>query len=778
MATTSEASPAAASRWSMAAFGVTILLSAFLLFQVQPLVSKAILPWFGGFPAVWTTCMLFFQTLLFAGYVYAHLLQRWLSPRRQVLVHVAVIAAAAVLLPIAPGANWKPANAAHPTWQILLLLAGKVGLPYFALSATSPLVQAWFSRSSPGRSPYRLYALSNIGSLAALLTYPFLFEPALALRQQSLLWSGAFGLYGALCAVSLATLWRFRDLPNAADELSQQAAPPGWIDRLRWLALPACASLMLLAATNHICQDVAVVPFLWILPLTLYLLSFIICFDHQRWYIRPLWAALTALALLAVATVDGYSQVRSWIQDHESSEAEEEQEEDADAARSIRQRFEDGVHRVETRVVQWVEHRVPRVATFLEKHSDQPLSLPQEVILNLAALFFVCMTCHGELVRLKPDPRHLTEFYLLIAAGGALGGLFVAIVAPLAFSTYLEWPIGMALSAVLAAGLLILPGRGGLWRWVRYSLLLPPACIGLWYLAHGEFKPERPLDRARNFFGIVTVLENDAKSPQWHKYVLMNGRIVHGQQFAAPEKQRFATSYYGTNSGVGLAIKYFQGSGAVRVGAIGLGIGTLATYARPGDTFRFYEINPEVRRIAEAGDRFTYLKNCRGEYQIVMGDARLSLEAEPARHEFHVLALDAFSGDAIPTHLLTREAFDIYQQHLAPNGVIAVHISNRHLFLGPVVRELAADCNMKTTRIDDVDDASLLVYQNDWILVTQNEDFLAKHPSTSETHSDDELKVRMWTDDYSNLFQILSGEVWKWSWWKPTEETESDESDE
>ena len=294
---TAPASPAS-TRWPTGTFGVTILISAFLLFQVQPLVSKAILPWFGGCPAVWTTCMLFFQTLLFGGYLYAHLLQRWLAPRSQVAVHLLVVLTALVLLPILPGPDSKPVDSSYPTWHILVLLMGAVGLPYFALSATSPLVQAWFSVRYPGRSPYRLYAVSNFGSLAALLTYPFVFEPAFDLPRQSALWSGAFTVYAVLCAASLACLWRMREVQGGptASATDRQAAP-SWLRRFCWLALPATASLMLLAATNHICQEVASVPFLWVMPLSLYLLSFIICFDHERWYGRRFWSVAVIMSV-------------------------------------------------------------------------------------------------------------------------------------------------------------------------------------------------------------------------------------------------------------------------------------------------------------------------------------------------------------------------------------------------------------------------------------------------------------------------------------------------
>ena len=690
---TSNPTQTPASRWSIGTFSITILLSAFLLFQIQPLVSKAILPWFGGCPAVWTTCMLFFQMLLFGGYLYAHLLQRRLGPRNQVAVHLILVAAAVAILPILPGVEYKPVDSAHPTWRILVLLTATVGLPYFALSATSPLVQAWFSSRCPGRSPYRLYALSNIGSLAALLTYPFLFEPALGLPTQSTAWSVAFVLYAVLCVAILVCLWRCNRITPAVVADDMRDGSVTWLNRFCWLALPACASLMLLAATNHICQDVAAVPFLWVMPLSLYLLSFIISFDHERWYARRFWTAATVLALAAVVSCD------------------------------------------------YVRY-------------TYPLGLKVELILNFAALFFTCMVCHGELARLKPRPRHLTEFYLMIAAGGALGGLFVAVVAPLVFSSYLEWQFGVVASALLAIGLLFLPGRAGKRGIIYYVVIAPIVTLGLSYLFFWGFEAEPLLDRTRNFFGVVTVKEEFPNDPDKHKYYLVHGRITHGRQSADPAKRDWPTSYYGEDSGVGLALEYLHKSGhPLRVGAIGLGVGTVATYAKPGDVFRFYEINPEVLRMANK--HFFYLDDCRGTCDVVLGDARLSLETEPPQ-KFDLLIIDAFSGDAIPTHLLTREAFDLYQRHLAPDGVIAVHISNTYLRLAPVVRALAEHCGMKAVRIVGEANEERMLDDNTWMLLTHNNDFIKAHPPQPPTSPDDDLVVPLWTDQYSNLFQILS----------------------
>ena len=703
---TSEPAHVAASPWPRITFALTILLSAFLLFQVQPLVSKAILPWFGGCPAVWTTCMLFFQTLLFGGYLYAHLLQRRLAPRNQVAVHLVLVVVALAVLPIIPGPGQRPVDSSNPTGRILLLLAATVGLPYFVLSATSPLVQAWFGHRCPGRSPYRLYALSNFGSLAALLSYPLFFEPTFDLPKQSTLWSGAFLIYGALCVASLTCLWHLRNWQwlatdslspgndsNASSAPGSDPSAPTWRDRAGWLLLPACASLMLLAATNHVCQDVAVVPLLWVMPLALYLLSFIICFDHARWYVRPVWAGAAVVALVGAAANDS-------------------------------------------------------------QHASTPLNLLQELLLYFAMLFFACMVCHGELARRKPNPRYLTEFYLLIAAGGALGGLFVAVVAPLVFSSYLEWPIGMALSGVLALGLLNpvrLRGRTQLVRYLAMVLVVGTA-LSCW--AYWRFKPSRTVDQARNFFGVIAVQEYYPSDPTKHQFLLVHGRITHGCQFTDPVKRRWPTSYYGEESGVGQAIRYFQRSGGVRVGAIGLGTGTLAAYAKPGDVFRFYEINPEVLRMAR--QHFHYLGDCRGRWDVVLGDARLSLEAESPQR-FQLLVLDAFSGDAIPTHLLTGEAFDVYQRHLAPGGVIAVHVSNKYLRLVPVVRRLADHGDMKTTRICAKGDEQRLLNGNEWVLVTRNGAFLRAHPCKPSFSAEDDQIVPLWTDQYSNLFQILNG---------------------
>jgi hypothetical protein len=700
-----ESMPTSGIRRGAAALSLalTMLLGAFLLFLVQPLIGKFILPWFGGSPAVWTTCMLFFQLVLFGGYVYAHLSQSRLGPRGQALLHLALVAAALAALPVAPSPSWKPTGTTAPTLRILLLLLATVGLPYFALSATSPLVQAWFSRRYPGRSPYRLYALSNVGSLAALLSYPFLIEPRLDVVRQSWMWSGSFLIYAGLCAACLACLWELRhpaaggpvaaaDAPPAADE----PATPSWSRRLLWLALPACASVLLLATTNHVCQDIAVIPFLWIVPLTLYLATFIIAFDRERWYARGIWATAAMLLILAVT------------------------------------RYE---------------------------HTDdffgRDLGPVPEIVLYFAAMFCACMVCHGELVRLRPAARHLTEFYLLISAGGALGGVFVSLLAPGLFRTFLEWPIGLFACYVIAAVALVRAAAQGRRPGVRTAVVLAAALAGLAGMAAWQDAPATAIDRARNFYGVVSVRERDRDDPARHRVTLWHGRIRHGTQFVDPARSRRPTAYYAEESGVGRALLRLRERGPARVGVIGLGIGTLAAYARPGDSYRFYEINPEVVRMAQS--HFTYLRECRGRSEILLGDARLTLENEPPQG-FQLLALDAFSGDAVPAHLLTREAFQVYMKHLAPGGVIAVNITNSYLSLAPVVRGEARACGLQTIRVSTPEDEARLVDFSDWMLLTADEGLVKAIPSLPPPDARDDFQVPLWTDARSDLFAILNRE--------------------
>jgi len=661
-------------------YAATIFLSSFLLFLVQPLIARLILPWFGGGAAVWTTCMLFFQVLLLGGYAYAHGLAR--QRRLEPIVHTVLLALAVATLPIMPSDAWKPEGGSEPITRILLLLGVTVGLPYFLLASTSPLIQAWFARARPGQNPYRLFALSNLASLIAILGYPFLVEPFLTARQQVAAWSWLFAGFALLCA-TLA--WR---TPRALAQEHAEPAPPitreqyGW-----WLALSATGSLLLLAVTNHLTQNVASVPLLWLVPLTLYLLTFIIAFEGKGWYQPRFGWPLVLLALGGMA----------WL--------------------------------------------------LVDSNYHYHLALQLGVF--LAGLFVGCLYCHGELYRTRPAPQRLTAFYLTISAGGALGGLFVAVVAPLAFSGYYELGVGLALLALLAV--LRLPAFGRVAHAVGLAVLLGVTGCA----AYDSFRHHKDVRAAnRSFYGVLRVKEYGDPGKLSHLRRLVHGTIMHGEQYMSPQMRRMPTTYYTESSGIGLAI-HSKEHGPIKVGVIGLGTGTIAAYGRPGDTFRFYDINPHV--VAIARGEFTYLSDSAANVQIALGDARLTLERE-APEGFDVLAVDAFSSDAIPVHLITREALATYLRHMKPDGIVAFHVSNRFLDLIPVVARLAEELDARAVLINDEEEEEekTLKSRSDWVLVSRDPKALAV-PEIAEaaTPAEDRAEWRTWTDDYSNLVQIL-----------------------
>ncbi len=682
-------------------YALATLLSALLLFEVQPIISKFILPWFGGSPAVWTTCMVFFQTLLFGGYAYAHLTATYVRPRVQAIVHLALLAAAVCMLPITPDASWKLEAASAPTWRILSLLAVSVGLPYFVLSATGPLVQAWFSRSVGSHSVYRLYALSNVGSLVALLGYPFWVERRYGLGEQTWLWAVGFVLFAALCGVAAICAAVARrasaETPHETSANSVKIKKPSWQDRLAWLALPALASMMLLATTNHVCQDVAVMPFLWVAPLALYLLSFIICFDHPRWYHRKGFAFAALAGLCAVVAVD----------------------------------------------------------QLITGGSGIAFTFTQELALHFFALFALCMVCHGELVSLRPDPRYLTSFYLMISAGGALGGMLVSLVAPHVFSTFAEWRLGLVIGCLVAVRVLFQDQPESFVR-RRFAVIAPTLLL---VFAALHWVPELRAARhgelfvnARNFYGVISVIERNVDNPAEHTRNFYSGRIVHGLQFVDPAKKTQPTAYFSRQARVGQAFAAMEGREHLRVGVVGLGVGTLATYAKPGQYFRFYELNDDVLDFAQ--EYFSYLFDCRGKYEVVLGDGRLSLEREEPQ-QFDLLVLDAFSGDAVPTHLLTTEAFAIYSRHLAPRAVVAVNISNRYLDLSGVVAGLADRFGYSFRRVTSQGDPAGGIFPADWIVLSKTPELIAPREVRTAASAGSMAPVVLWTDDHSNLFEIL-----------------------
>ncbi len=698
----------------------TVLVSAFLLFQVQPMVSKMILPWFGGSPAVWTTCMLFFQVFLLAGYAYAHLLDRLPGTKWQGVIHLALLLVALCVLPITPDAAWKPTDSAAPQWRILALLAANVGLPYFLLASSAPLVQAWFSRACAGRSPYRLYALSNFGSLAALLSYPFLVEPGFSTPVQGSLWSWSFcafavlsgGLAIAMTRLNAPVAGSCADAPAAVAKAATPGLPPTVWTYLLWLVLPAFGSMSLLAVTNHICQDVAVVPFLWVVPLSLYLISFIICFDSDFWYRRTIFAVLTMAATLAVSAILLNETLQPYLD-------------------------------------KWgVTSELP---DFLD-------SITLEASMYLAVLFFVCMLCHGELARNRPAPRYLTAFYLMIALGGALGGAFVALVCPAVFSTYLESEICLVGGFLLATAVLyhaIFDCSGVKRYWLAGAFFLPVVAAMIPVVAV-PFDTDRSdvVDARRSFYGVLEVALRGDDEDYEQRMLLYNGRILHGVQYVQPDRQREPTTYYNEESGIGMTLLCFPRMGPLRVATVGLGTGTIACYGRQGDTYCFYEINPDVLDIAR--EHFTFLSDCPAEVNVVLGDARLQMEQQTPQG-YDVLALDAFSGDAIPAHLLTVEAFATYLKHLRTDGVIAVHVSNRHLDLLPIVAHLAAHYEMQVIEIDADDQGAAGDCSSSWLLVTKNGDFLRDQEviDAATEMAPPDPKIRVWTDQYSNLFQIM-----------------------
>lgn len=696
-------------------YGTAVLLSAFLLFLVQPLLGKYILPWFGGSPSVWTTCMLFFQVLLLGGYSYAHLITSRLSPRKQALLYVYMLVATVFLLPIAPSEVWKPAGDSLPTLRILGLLTASVGGSYFMLSSTGPLLQSWFSRTRPGTSPYRLYSLSNLGSLLAIVAYPLLIEPRLGLGIQTRWWSWGYIAFVLLCSACAIPIFLARN-PQAKpakglgeEELAEDAsAPPSTAHRMIWLSLTAIASVMLLATTNQLCQDVAVVPLLWLLPLGLYLLSFILCFHSDRTYSR-LWFGVALAGVLAQACVVLFHGVQ--------------------------------------------------------------VGLYWQIASYSATVFVCCMICHGELARLKPSKCYLTSFYLMVAAGGALGGAFVTLVAPRIFAGFWEFHLGLAGTSLLFLVLLFRDRSGRLchgrplWAWTFLYAAFVVLVVTLIIQASETLQDNVAM--RRNFFGVLRVLQSDFDNPRKHRLVLMHGRIEHGYQFSANDKRYWPTSYFGPSSGVGIAIRFHpkrlvkEGPRNLRIGIVGLGTGTLATYGEEGDYLRFYEINPDVRRLSDK--YFTYCRDSSAKIDVVLGDARISLEKERAQNnsqQFDVLAVDAFSSDAIPVHLLTRECYATYWYHLKKDGILAMHVSSRYFNLSPVVRGLAdldQEQGIKALLVSDDGSESQETDATHWILVTNNPQFLETkevQEAITAWNKDDPAPM-LFTDDYSNLLHLL-----------------------
>jgi len=659
---------------------VTIFASAFLLFTVEPLFAKRILPWFGGSAAVWTTCLVFYQTALLFGYLYARLFTRYLAPLAQALVHTALLLLSLFLLPIGPSNRWQPLSSTQPTWHILAMLTATLGLPFVVLSATSPLLQQWLARAGEP-TPYRLFALSNFASLAALLAYPLVFEPSLDISRQRFWWSLGFAVFALACGW-FAILMR---TPGAPARPDGEAEPLPIFRRVYWFSLAACGAMLLLSVTNHITQNVAAAPLLWVLPLAIYLVSFVLGFGSERLYRRSLWLRLLAMALGLLAYT---------------------------------------VYNIDT--IEAIQ-----------------VSLP----IFLGGLFVCCMFCQGELFLHRPPPAGLTEFYLVIAAGGAAGSIFVGILAPVLFAGVYELPFTLLVTALLA-----LISTWGNNRWpVRILWVGVAGCMAAVLVANVVAYRENSLLLVRSFYGSLRVVQSPHAGPEQTR-TLFHGTIQHGAQFIWADRQRRPLTYYGRDSGIGIVLRECLPAGARRVGVVGLGAGTLAAFGQAGDTFRFYEINPQVIDIANS--LFFFTRQSAAHVEVVEGDARLSLEQE--RAPFDVLVLDAFSGDAIPVHLLTRESVALYLRLLRPNGVIAFHVSNNYLALAPVVRQLANQAGYQAVEVKNHDDAENNVFAADWVLVTNNPAVLEN--SAIRLHAvpiDRRDGLRPWTDDFNNLLEIV-----------------------
>ncbi|HEX5077553.1 MAG TPA: fused MFS/spermidine synthase [Geminicoccaceae bacterium] len=717
-------------------FAATLFVSALLLFWIQPMFSRMVLPTLGGSPAVWNTAMVFCQTALLAGYLYAHLVSRWLSLRRQVAFHLAFLALAALTLPIAIGPSWAPPTEGTPVLWLIGLLAWCLGLPFLVVSATAPLLQKWFAASGhpAGRDPYFLYGASNLGSMLALLGYPLLLEPFLTIARQNEAWTLGYAALAALVAICGLAVWRRPRPGDAFCEAPAQGAERavGWRRRLHWLALSFAPSSLLLAVTAYITTDLASVPLLWVLPLSLYLLTFVIVFARRpvlrdAWMVKAQPFVVILLALL-----------------------------------------------------------FSRSAAFW-------LVLP----LHLLAFFVTAMVCHGELARQRPATSHLTEFYLWMAFGGMLGGAFNALLAPIAFDWVVEYPLALVVACLLrptfsrarggrladlglplAALLLMLlqvewrrlglPDAGG-----GAALLLVPvgmllysfaarplrfglgvaAVLGVVLLADG---PNQVEARARSFFGVYTVRHD----PTGYR-VLVHGTTVHGAQRLDPEARSEPLTYYHRDGPLGQIFAALEDRPARSVGAVGLGVGTVACYRRPGQRWTFFEIDPLVEQIARDSGHFHYLEDCAPAAEVVLGDARRSLQAVPGG-QFDLIILDAFSSDAIPVHLLTREAMALYLDKLAPGGLIALHISNRNLDLAPVVAALLADAGL-AGRVQTLvpPPEAQRAYRNaaTWVAIARGEAELGAIADDPRWRRMPATAARPWTDDFSNLIGALR---WRW----------------
>ena len=732
----------------IAVFAITIFISAFLLFQVQPMVSKAILPWFGGGPAVWTAAMLFFQCALFGGYLYAHALASIHSARRQALIHALLLLAAALLAQSAvPDQSLRPQGALSPVTQIIWILMLSVGLPYFCLASTGPLLQHWFARAQFAGSVYRLFALSNLGSLLALLSFPYLFEPWFELPLIGKGWTWGFWVFAIACTAVAVFQARAVDAreraqaqglprnettaapasvsPTATAPEARQAAensPSRTAQIIAWVMLPALASMLFIATTDQASHNIAPEPRLWILTLSIYLLSFIVSFDHPRWYRPGLVAAAGLIAVLIVAGRYTIPDFFGW---------------------------------------------------------NWGLGATELRYLFATMLFLVCLICHGELYRRRPsDPSQLTTYYLCMSFGGACGGLFIALIATHFFNDFHEWPIGLAAAAALCV-MVLSRELGGSRRassvnrapaaatWIAVVLC---AALAFWWdnpmrsrVTSMANATESTLDQSRNFYGVVAVVERRFPAdPSKDHRVFFSGQVTHGIQLISQGLEQKPVSYYDPKSGIGETLEYLKSKKPeIDVAVTGLGAGTVAAYARPTDRYDFFEINPEAERIAR--DWFSFLSGSPAkEVRVLIGDARLTFAQLPADKRYDMILLAAFSGGSVPVHLLTREAFAAYEAHLKQDGFLVVNITNAYLNLYPVIKRQAEALGMMVRSRFQEKEPERFIRENHYMILTRDAEYIRSFPSVDRPIRDAQGKVigtwqydipgvGLWTDNFSSI---------------------------
>jgi len=735
-------------------FMASVFLSASLLFLVEPMIAKMMLPMLGGTPAVWNTCLVFFEVLLLAGYLYAHATIKWLSRRAQITVHMGMILLPLLivgLLPLHLRPGWQPPAQSNPVPWIMALLFVSVGLPFFVLSSNAPIAQRWFADSGHKHAddPYFLYAASNTGSLLGLLSYPLLMEPLLRLSQQSHLWSYVYMLFVAVTAASALLVWRNQTVKADHSPVlnSEIPAAKSWRDSLRWIALAFVPSSLTLGVTTALTTDVPAIPLFWVLPLAVYLVSFVLVFAR-----RPLIS-------------------------HE-----------------------------------WMARRLPLIILFGLYPTVSRLKFPFTalLVLYLGLLFVVSMVCHGELARSRPQVSRLTEFYLWISVGGVLGGIFNALIAPIIFHSVLEFPIVLILAALLRPQIEGPPPTGSSTVWANLKDWLLPLALGLtmasvilglehkgitighsltilifgysmiWCLSFSKRRLRfaaglgalilasslytgplgRILDTERSFFGVYRVTDD----PSGKFRYLISGGTLHGMQSLDPARSREPLAYYTRQGPAGQIVQAVEaGLPRSNWAIVGLGAGTMACLAPPGQKLTYYEIDPLVARIALNPRYFTLLESCAPQARIILGDARLKLKDAPDS-QYGLIALDAFSGDSIPIHLMTKEALALYMRKLTPHGILAFHISNLYLQLEPILGDLAQDSHL-VCMIES--DGPLTQSQLDqgrlpstWVVMARSQTDLSKLIGI-DTTSDRWLPVHgrrnpvVWTDDYSDLLRII-----------------------